>query len=119
MRIVEFLTGMEEDLINRGLDSWQIRQDDTELIGDSIKVILKDVMVRTDLEAFKENKKVFAYLRGTRIENIPDVKGMKQIKLKYQRNLDAPFINAETKEPFVYANFVVFDMDGSVKAFIK
>ncbi len=116
MRICEVV---DEDLVNRGFDSWQIRTDDQKLIGDDIKVILKDVIVRTDIDAFNANKKVFAYLRGTRIKELPNFEGMNSYKVWYRRNLDAPFFNAETKDPFITADFIVCGMDGSVTAYTK
>ena len=110
---------LDDDLVNRGFDSWQIRNDDQKLIGDDIKVILKDVIVRTDVDAFNAGKKVFAYLRGTRIKDLPNFESMDSYKVWYRRNLDAPFFNAETKEPFVTADFIVCGMDGSVTAYTK
>jgi hypothetical protein len=116
MRICEFI---DEELINRGFDSWQIRNDNQKLIGDDIKVIIKNVMVRTDVDAFNANKKVFAYLRGTVVKEMLVPNDMQSFTVWYQRNLDAPFFNAKTKEPFVTADFVVFGMDGSVTAYLK
>mgnify|MGYP000320042190 CR=1 FL=1 len=116
MKICEFI---DEELINRGLDSWQIRSDDQRLIGDDIKVILKDVMVRTDRNAFKANEKLFAFLRGAITKEIPNLNSMHSFPVWYKRDLDAPFFNAKTKEPFITADFVVFGMDGSVTAYIK
>ena len=116
MKICEFI---DEELVNRGFDSWQIRNDDQRLIGDDIKVILKDVMIRTDAKAFYAGKKVFAYLRGPIIKELPPIENMQSFPVWYKRDLDAPFFNAKTKEPFITADFVVFGMDGSVTAYIK
>jgi hypothetical protein len=116
MKICEFI---DEELVNRGLDSWQVRNDDQRLINDKIKVILKDVMVRTDAEAFRTGKKLFAFLRGPVIKEMPPTDNMKSFPVWYKRDLDAPFFNAKTKEPFITADFVVCGMDGSVTAYIK
>jgi len=110
---------LDDDLVNRGLDTWQIRTDDQKLIGDDIRVILKNVIVRTDLDAFNSGKKVFAYLRGTRIKDLPNFEGMQSYKLGYRRNLDSPFFIVGTNDPFITSDFVVFGMDGSVTAYIK
>lgn len=116
MRICEVI---DEDLVNRGLDSWQISTDDQKLIGDDIKVVLKDVIVKTNIDSFNTGKKVFAYLRGTRIKDLPNFDELIGYKVGYRRNLDAPFFNLETKDPLITADFVVFEMDGSVTAYTK
>lgn len=110
---------LDDDLVNRGLDSWKIRSDDQELIGDDIEVVLKDVMVRTDIKAFNAGEKLFAFLRGIKVNNMPNLNGMNSYRVGYRRNLNAPFFNTETKDPFVTADFVVFGMDGSVTAYTK
>lgn len=109
---------VNELLINRNttVHKWQLRNDKNfGLIDEVPSVVLKNVNVAIDHDAYDENRRVFAYLQGDKTNEVPQ--DLEPFPIGYQRNGHHPFIDKSTGEPIETVDYVSFDEQGKVTGY--
>ena len=98
---------------NTTVHKWQLRSDKNfGLINEVPSVILKNVSVSIDQNAYDNDRKIFAYLQGEKTDSVP--RGLKSFPIVYQRNGTYPFIDKSTGDPIENVAYVEFTDQGKV-----
>lgn len=115
---ITFRIPVYELLVNRNtvVHKWQLRGDKNfGLIDEVPSVVLKNVSVAIDQNAYDNDRKIFAYLQGDRTNNIPQ--GLEAFPIGYRRNSEYPFIDKSTGEPIMHVDYVEFSDQGKVTGY--
>ena len=101
---------------NATVHKWQLRNDQNFKLSDEVpSIILKDVTVAIDEQAYDQERSLFAFLQGERTNNIPE--GLTEFPIAYRRNGVYPFIDKRTGEPIERVDYVKFDEQGKVTGY--
>jgi hypothetical protein len=103
---------------NVNMHKWQLRNDQNfKLSGEVASIILKNVTVAIDEQAYDQGRSIFAFLQGERTNNIPA--GLTEFPIAYRRNSVYPFIDKRTGEPIERVDYVKFDEQGKVTGYAQ